>query len=92
MRRLHYRLGFLRDHRWVPQHASEYLDRELDAGQRRRIERHIQDCEQCRELVRSLRALLAALGAIGDDEPPVVAAAVLASIQSRLTALPQDLP
>jgi anti-sigma factor RsiW len=80
----------MRDHRWVPEHASEYLDGELGPGERRRVEDHTEDCPQCRELLRSLRALIATLGTIGHDERQVVAPAVLASIQRRLGDLPRD--
>src|ERR1700735_5838825 len=92
MRRLHHRLRFMRDHRWLPPHASEYLDGELGVDERHRVERHTQECPECRELLRSLRTLVGALRTIDDDEPRVVAAAVLASIQSRLASLPQDGP
>ena len=92
MPRLRHHLRFLLDHSWTPQHASEYLDRELRPAGRRRVERHIEECPECRELLRSLRALIGALGTIGHDEPRVVAPAVLASIQRRLGELPRDTP
>ena len=92
MLRLVHRLRFRRDHRWVPAHASAYLDSELGPGQRRRVERHTEDCPQCCELLRSLRVLIGALGATSGDQPQVVATAVLASIQGRLRDLPQDSP
>jgi anti-sigma factor RsiW len=92
MQQLLHRVSFLRDHRWVPPHASEYLDGGLESRGRRRIERHTGACSECRELLRNLRALIAALETIRDDEPTVVAAAVLASIHSRLSGLPQDEP
>ncbi|MGO9959802.1 MAG: anti-sigma factor family protein [Solirubrobacteraceae bacterium] len=92
MHRLLDRLRFILEHRWVPRHASEYLDGELGPDQRRRVERHTEACPECRELVRGLRALIAALGTIREDEPRAVAAVVLASIQGRLADLPQDGP
>jgi anti-sigma factor RsiW len=92
MRGLLYRVGFLRDHRWVPPHASEYLDGALGSRERRRVQRHTEGCTECRELLRSLRALIGALGTISDEEPQVVAAAVLGSIQSRPCDVPQDSP
>jgi anti-sigma factor RsiW len=92
MHRLLHRFRFLRDHRWVPPHTSEYLDGDLGSPARRRRERHTEGCSECRELLRSLRTLIGALATISDAEPPVVAAAVLASIQCRLTELPQDDP
>ncbi len=90
MKRVVHQLGFRRAHRWVPPHASEYLDSELGPRARRRVERHVEDCPECRELLRSLRALIDALGTVRDDEGRVVAGAVLASVQSRLSELSRD--
>jgi anti-sigma factor RsiW len=92
MSRLVRRLRFLRDHRWVPRYASDYLDGELRAGERLRVERHTEDCRSCRELLRGLQTLIDALGAIRHDGPPPVATAVLAAIHGRLSGLPQDRP
>ena len=83
-------LEFVRDHRWVPPHASEYLDGELGPRERGRVERHTRDCPECRELLASLRALIEALGTLRGDEERVVAGAVLASVQSRLSQLPRE--
>jgi anti-sigma factor RsiW len=85
-----HRLRFRRDHRWVPPHASGYLDAELGPRERRRVERHIAECPECRELLRSLKGLIGLLGTIHDDEGRVVAGAVLASVHSRLSQLPGD--
>jgi anti-sigma factor RsiW len=85
-----HRLRFLRDHRWVPRHASDYLDGELRPAERRRVEHHAEACTPCRELLRSLRALIGALATIRHDEPRAVATAVLASIQNQLGDLPPD--
>jgi anti-sigma factor RsiW len=87
-----HRLEFVRDHRWVPPHASEYLDGELGRRERARVERHTRDCPECRELLASLRALIEALGTLRGDEERVVAGAVLASVQSRLSQLPREQP
>jgi len=87
-----HRLEFARDHRWVPPHASEYLDGELGPRERGRVERHTRECPECRELLACLRALITALGTLRGDEERVVAGAVLASVQSRLSRLPREQP
>jgi len=84
------RLEFIRDHRWVPRNASEYLDGELAPRERQRVEHHTRDCPQCRELLAGLRALVEALGRLRGDEERVVAGAVLASVRSRLGQLPRE--
>lgn len=92
MRRAFHRLRFERDHRWVPPRASDYLDGDLRPRQRTRVERHLDDCPECRELLRSLHAILSALGTMRGPEDELVADAVLASVQSRLAELPPDSP
>jgi anti-sigma factor RsiW len=79
-----HRLPFWFDHRWVPRHASDYLDSELGVRRRRRVERHTAECPECRDLLQGLRTVIGALGKIGGAESPVVAEAVLASIRGRL--------
>jgi anti-sigma factor RsiW len=90
MKRIPHRLRFLRDHRWVPPHASGYLDAELGPHARRRLEGHTADCPECRELLRSLGALIGALGTIRGDEALPVAGAVRAAVHSRLSERPRD--
>lgn len=90
MKRVFERLRFRRDHRWVPPRASDYLDGELRSRERTRVERHLDNCPECRELLRGLHALLSALGTMRGQEDELVADAVLASVQSRLAELPRD--
>jgi anti-sigma factor RsiW len=52
---------FRRDHRWAPDHMSDYLDGELAASGRDRMRRHLSECEQCRRLLAGLRAVLEGL-------------------------------
>lgn len=84
MRRLLDRLRFMRDHRWAPPRMSQYIDGDLDAPARARIERHADECPECDELLRSLRELVAALGRVRGDDGRLVADAVLATVQTRL--------
>ena len=65
LRRLIERIRFGADHRWSPPHMSEYLDGELTEGARVRLERHVHDCDRCREILRSLRTTIASLRGLG---------------------------
>lgn len=50
-----------RDHRWAPQRMSDYLDGELATRDRRRVERHTQECEECRGILRGLQRMVGKL-------------------------------
>jgi Putative zinc-finger len=64
MSNIGHRLRFLRDHRWAPGHMSAYLDGELASRPRARLDRHIEECAQCRRLLESLRRMLGLLQAL----------------------------
>jgi anti-sigma factor RsiW len=53
------RLRFARDHRSVPRLLSGYLEGDLAARQRARIQRHLAECPECRSLLRSLQQMIA---------------------------------
>lgn len=88
------RMRFLADHRWSPRRMSEYLDGELSAEGRVRIERHLHDCPKCREILRSLRATVGGLARIrrGRPGPPgsTVAPAVLDRVREELEEEGED--
>ena len=46
------------DHQWSQQHLSHYVEGDLGAGARRRLERHAEDCVDCGHGVRAMRALV----------------------------------
>jgi anti-sigma-K factor RskA len=48
---------------------SEYIDGELTAGERARIDAHLSNCPQCGRLVEDLRAVVSAAQAV-EDAPP----------------------
>jgi hypothetical protein len=48
---------------------SEYLDDELDAGDRRELETHLATCERCRDDLAALRAVVARARALPDTAP-----------------------
>ncbi|HEV3228110.1 MAG TPA: zf-HC2 domain-containing protein [Solirubrobacteraceae bacterium] len=60
-----HRAQFKRDHRWTPRRMSEYLDGDLDARRRARLERHTDECPECRGLLGGLRRLVGALRELG---------------------------
>jgi anti-sigma factor RsiW len=55
------RLGFRRDHRWTLKHMSAYLDEDLVARGRVRLQRHLDECPECRGVLRSLERMLVRL-------------------------------
>jgi anti-sigma factor RsiW len=77
-------LRFRFDHRWVPHHVSPYLDGELSQPERGRLERHVDDCPECRELLRALKALIVTLGMVRGEQDPPVAQAIFSSVRGRL--------
>ena len=74
---------------------SEYLDDELSAAERRELERHLDGCDLCREILGELKAVVARAGRLEDREPdhdlwPGVRAAIasrkVVEIESRRPA------
>lgn len=84
MSRLSHSLRFKRDHRWAPGHMSEYLDEELAARARVRMERHTQECPECRGVLRSLRRLLSALHRVPQSDTGLEAPDITAAVLRRL--------
>lgn len=74
-------MRFRRDHRWTPPHMSAYLDADLRAHARARIERHSAACPECRRILDDLRRMLALLHSAPSPDPgtgrPAIATAVL---------------
>lgn len=46
------------DHEWSQRHLSHYVEGDLRAGARRRLERHAAECPECSRGVRAIKALL----------------------------------
>lgn len=61
IRRLPAERRFMREHQWASVHASAYLDGELSAGDRDRVEAHAGLCPECRRALRELRWILETL-------------------------------
>jgi anti-sigma factor RsiW len=79
-----HRVRFRIDHRWAPAHMSDYLDAELSSGRRRRLERHVAECRECRRLLASLRTMLGALHGLRGPGADVDPARMAESVRLRL--------
>jgi anti-sigma factor RsiW len=79
MGNLVYRARFVSDHRWTPARMSAYVDGELGSRRRLRLERHVEECEECRRMLAGLREMMEALHRLpapSGTEPSRLAAAV----------------
>ncbi|HKH87870.1 MAG TPA: zf-HC2 domain-containing protein [Acidimicrobiales bacterium] len=84
MTRFSDRARFERDHRWAPENMSDYLDGELAASLRGRIERHLGECQECRRLLAGLRAVVDGLRRLPAPGGGVEAVQIAASVRVRL--------
>ena len=75
---------FLVDHRFARRHLSAYVEQDLEASQRRRVERHLVECPECDRVLRSLRRLLDELARMCRSAP----GRVVADVHGRLRAMP----
>jgi anti-sigma factor RsiW len=78
---LRHPIRFMRDHRFTGSRASAYLDGELDAAGRRRVERHARVCPQCHQLIESLRQTIAGLMGLRSEPGGEIADGVIARLQ-----------
>jgi Putative zinc-finger len=46
------------DHKWSQQHLSHYVEGDLGARARRRLDRHAEDCVDCGRGILAMRALV----------------------------------
>ncbi len=67
---------------------SAYLDGELAAAGRRRLEHHVSQCRQCRRLLAGLRRLLDALHRLPAPSGGADALQIAASVRARLSEPP----
>jgi anti-sigma factor RsiW len=77
------RLRFMRDHRFTEQYASDYLDGELAARGRRRIEEHASICPHCSRMLETLRQTLQGLAALRETQPAGVADSVIERLHAQ---------
>jgi len=77
MIRMLMRPSFMREHRFADRRLSAYLDAELDAGERDRVEAHVGRCPECRRMLAALRRTVAGLHALHAEPAPSVAEGVI---------------
>jgi anti-sigma factor RsiW len=58
---------YMWEHRWTHGHLSDYLDDDLSVPERRRVERHVDICPQCRRVLATLKRTLAGLAALREE-------------------------
>jgi anti-sigma factor RsiW len=85
-----HRVSFWRDHRWAPDRMSGYLDDELTASGRARLERHVGECSECRRVLAGLRATLAALHGLPAGGGEVEAVQIATAVRARLGQPPES--
>jgi anti-sigma factor RsiW len=83
-----YRARFSWDHRWAPGQMSSYVDGELRSWERRRFERHVRECQECRRMVAGLRDVLDALHRLPPPSQQLEAIQVARSVLLRLREPP----
>jgi anti-sigma factor RsiW len=79
VRRLIAHTRFRRDHRWTPDHLSDFVDGDLPARARARLQRHVAECPDCHRALAGLQRLLERLHGLtrpGSGETPEIASAV----------------
>lgn len=77
-----------RECRWARSHMSDYLDGELRASRRVRMERHATRCPKCRALLATLRRTVGALHRLPSPGGGAGARDIAASVRQRLGELP----
>ena len=83
IRRFLGRMRYMREHRWTHSHLSEYLDQELDARERARVEEHVGICPHCRRVVATLKRTLEGLRALPAQRRPDLADAVIERLRGE---------
>jgi anti-sigma factor RsiW len=69
---------------------SDYLDGELTASERSRMERHARDCPECKQLIAGLRAVVAGLRRLPAPEGSTDATALATVVRARLDEPPEQ--
>jgi predicted anti-sigma-YlaC factor YlaD len=80
---LRHPVRFMRDHRYTRAHASDYLDGDLDARGRRRVDEHTGMCPSCRHLIESLRRTVEGLMGLRTDPDGHVAEDVIRRLRDE---------
>lgn len=78
-------LLFMREHRWTAKHLSEYIDRELEEPDSRRVEEHVRLCPHCHRVLGTLRRAVSGLRSLRDSPPtPPPAGGVAEGVLGRI--------
>ena len=83
------RARFGRDHQWAPAQMSDYLDGEIAAAGRSRMERHLGECQDCRRLLAGLRAVVDGLRRLTAPAGGADAVQIAGSVRLRLNEPPR---
>jgi anti-sigma factor RsiW len=76
-------MRFYLDHRWTRRRLSEYVDDELDAAGRERVERHVHLCPSCWRLLETLKRTLAGLMGLREEASGEIADGVIARLRAE---------
>jgi anti-sigma factor RsiW len=82
------RMRFGCDCRGAHGHMSDYLDGELAASRRHRMQRHADVCSQCRRVLATLRRMVGALRRVPPSTGGADAREIAASVRRRLSEPP----
>jgi anti-sigma factor RsiW len=74
--------------RWARRHMSDYLDEELAAGRRHRMQRHVEVCPPCRRVLGTLGRMVGALRRVPPPTGGADAREIVASVRRRLSEPP----
>ena len=80
---------FWLDHRWAPDHMSEYLDGALASAGRERMERHLGECRDCHTVFGELRLMIERLGRLPSPKGGS-AVRITAAVRVRLREPPRS--
>jgi anti-sigma factor RsiW len=83
IRRLLERRRYMREHNWTHAHLSDYLDEDLSADERERVEQHVGVCPHCRRVLRTLRRTLESLMELPVEPRPSVADGIIERLRDE---------
>ncbi len=83
IRRLLERRRYMREHRWTQAHLSEYLERQLSAYERERVEARVRICPDCTRVLATLRRTLEGLRMLRAQPQPGLADGVIERLRDE---------
>ena len=83
IRRFLDRRRYMREHRWTHAHISEYIDRELGADERARVEAHVGICPHCSRVLATLRRTLEGLHLLRSQPRPGLAEGIIEQLRGE---------